>query len=234
MASAVQRGPDELGHPGVEHDLSAAALAHVQDARDEPARSRDEEPAGLDREPRRPSIGRDRFKERGNLAGEPGRRGRRVAGGEDRKPAAEVERIEALDRTSPQRGDGDGTPDGVAPRVDRPELRPDVEVDPARPQRAVGTAAGLDRGGDLGLGHAELGAARTDRQPGEGLGRDVRIEPVEDVQLRLSRRRGERTQPGRRPPPAIRGRPTGAGARRAAARAAATEIGRASCRPLRA
>ena len=32
----------------------------------------------------------------------------------------------------------------VAPRVDRAELRPDVEVDAARPERAVGAATGLD------------------------------------------------------------------------------------------
>jgi hypothetical protein len=57
-----------------------------------------------------------------------------------------------------------------------------VEVDPARSERSVGTASGLDRGRDLGLGHPELRAAGADGQARQGLGRHVRVEPVENVE----------------------------------------------------
>ena len=56
--------------------------------------------------------------------------------------------------------------DRIAPRVDGAELRPHVEVDPARPERPVRAAATLDRVADLHLGHPELGATGADRQAG--------------------------------------------------------------------
>ena len=182
VPGAVEGGPDQLGHPGIEDDLPPTALADVEDGRDEEPGSRDEEPAGFDGEARRPAVRRDGFEERRDLAGESLRRRRGLAGREYREAAAEIERVEVGDRTAPQGGDGDGTADGVAPGVDRSELRADVEVDAAGPQRTVRTASGLDRCGDLGLGHPELRAARADRQPGERLGRHIRVEPVEDVE----------------------------------------------------
>ena len=87
-------------------------------------------------------------------------------------------------------------PDGVAPRVHRAQLRPDVEVDPARSQRPVRPAAGLDRLGDLGLGHPELGGPGPDRQPGVRLGRDVRVEPEQDVEPEAAARPAH--EPGQR------------------------------------
>ena len=84
--------------------------------------------------------------------------------------------------------------DGISPRVHGTELRPDVEVDPARSERTIGSAAGLDRLGDLGLGHPELGGPGTDRELGERLGRDVRVEPVQDVESEATA--GPANEPG--------------------------------------
>ena len=56
-------------------------------------------------------------------------------------------------------------------------------------------AAGLDRLADLRLGHAELRAAGPDRETGQGLGRDVRVDPVQDVDRR---RPGAPGGPGQR------------------------------------
>ncbi len=48
--------------------------------------------------------------------------------------------------------------------------------------RPVRAAAGIDRAGDLGLGHAELRAAGSDGETGQRLGGDVRVQPVEHVE----------------------------------------------------
>ena len=78
--------------PGVEDDLAVAAVADVEDARDQPAGARDERPAGLDGEARRPAVGRDRLEQRRDLAGEALGRRRRLAERTDREAAADVER----------------------------------------------------------------------------------------------------------------------------------------------
>ena len=116
------------------------------------------------------------------LAREARRPGRRLVHVEYREPTAEVEGVERLDRTTPQGGHGQRPPDGVAPRVDRAQLRADVEVDPARPERPVRSAARRDGLGDLHLGHPELGSAGPDSQPGRGLRRHVRVQPIEDIE----------------------------------------------------
>ena len=72
-----------------------------------------------------------------------------------------------------------------------------MQVDAARAERTVRAATGLDGRPDLGLGHAELGGTRPDREAGMGLGGDVRVEPVQDVEaeaglLRPPDREGER------------------------------------------
>ena len=107
----------------------------------------------------------------------------------DREAATEVERVERLDRSAPERGERQRLANAVPPGVDGAELRPDVQVDAARPERRrwAGPAAGLDGLADLRLGHAELGAARPDRESGQRLGRDVRVEPVQDVERRRAR-----------------------------------------------
>ncbi len=179
---AVQRRPDQLGHAGVEHDLPSRPVTDMEDARDEPAGTRHQHPAGFDRDARRAAILRHGGKQWPELAGEPfGCRGRRSSG-TDREAAAEVDGVERLDRAPPERGQRERLPDGVAPRVDGAELRPDVEMDAAWAQWSVRAATRFDRGRDLGLGHTELGAPRADSKPGQRLSGDVRVEPVEHVE----------------------------------------------------
>ncbi len=136
MAGAVQGGPDELGHARVDDDLAPAPVADVQDARNEPAGAGDERPAGFDGEAGRPPVLRERAEELGQLAREPFRARGRLVGREDREAATDVERVERLEVPAQQRDDGEPAAHGVTPRIDRPELRPDVEMDPARPDRA--------------------------------------------------------------------------------------------------
>ena len=131
-------------------------------ATSQPARATSARPGSIARRVGSPFLG-DRLEQR------PGARGRSAPGsgdgssvGTDREPAAEVDRVERLDRAAPQRGQRERLADRVAPGVDRTELRPDVEVDAARAERAVGPATGLDRRPDLGLGHAELGGPGPD------------------------------------------------------------------------
>ena len=180
----VQRGADELGHAGVEHDdpLGVRPLPDVEHGRDEPAGARDEEPAGLDREPRGHAVRRQGREQRLDLAGEAGRRRHRprIA---DREAAADVERVEARPARPDDREQREAAPDGVAPRVDRAELRPDVEVDAARAERPV-LGQARDGARQLGLGHPELRAAVADGQPRVRLRGHVRVEPEQDVERR--------------------------------------------------
>ena len=104
---------------------------------------------------------------------------------QDREPAADVERVERRQPAAEEPHDGQPAPDRVAPRVHGTELRADVQVDAARPDRAVGVRGDpFDEPGRLGLGHPELRRAIADGEPGDRLGRHVRVEPHEDVERR--------------------------------------------------
>ncbi len=204
MARAVERRADQLGHARVENDLASASIPHVQDGGHQPAGARDEEPTRLDRQSNRPPIVRDGSEQRRQLAGEAGRSRRGIARGEDRKAAADVERVEGFDRAAPQGGDREGPAHGVAPGVDGAKLRADVEMDPARPERSVRPTAGVDRRGQLGARSSRTWsgrrrppapAASPGRRPGSA-GRARR------AWLRRPRS-GERSRPGRPPRPGL-------------------------------
>ena len=77
VARAIQRRPDEFGHPGVEdrHGLTAP-IANVKDSPDEPAGAGHEEAARFHREPGRPASRRAAHR---GASGSPGRRARAVA-----------------------------------------------------------------------------------------------------------------------------------------------------------
>ena len=185
MPSAVQGRPDQLGHAGIDDDLAPAAIADVEDARHEPARPGDERPTGLDRQPGRAAVLGHGGEKGRDLAREPLRIRGGLAERHDREAAADVERVERREPAAEQADHRQSSPHGVAPRVDRAQLRADVEVDPARSQRATAVAAEpLDERGRLGLGQPELRRALTDGQLGDGVGHHVRIEPDEDVERR--------------------------------------------------
>ena len=135
MACAVERRPDQLGHPGIDDDLAPAALAHVQDARDEPAGPGDERATGLDREAVRSPVLGDALEELGDLAREAVRPRDGFVERQDRESPADVERVERRQAAAQQRDDRQPAPDGVAPGVDGAQLGADVEMDPARPDR---------------------------------------------------------------------------------------------------
>ena len=101
---AVQRRPDQLGHPGVEDDLAPAAVADMEHPPDEPARPGDDEPAGLDREAVRPAIGRDRLEQarasRGRTA-PVAARARRAASTANPPPTSSVSMSGRPPRSSP-------------------------------------------------------------------------------------------------------------------------------------
>ncbi len=187
MAGAVQGRPDELGHPGVDDDLAAATLADVQDAGDEPARARHERATRFDGETSRaPILGQGR-QELGQLAREALRSGCRFVGREDREAATDIERVEHLEVPAQQGDHRQTAADGVAPGVHGPQLRTDVEVDATRPDGARGSAREpAGDAGRLGLGHPELRRPGADRQRIDRLGRDVRVEPHEDVERRTA------------------------------------------------
>ncbi len=169
----------------------------MEDPRHEPAGARHERAPGLDREAARPAVLGDAVEEGRQLPGEPLWRWRWLVQRHDREPTAQVDGVERFDRPAPQRRERERLADGVTPRIDGPELRPDVQVDAARAERPVRAAAGLDGRPDLGLGHAELGGTRPDGQPRVRLRRHVRVQPVQDVEaepglLRPAHGQGER------------------------------------------
>ena len=155
VAGAVQGRPDQLGHARVEDDLAAASFADVEDAPDEESRARHECPAGLDREAEGPSLGGQGIEKRRHLASKSGSVGGRLIEGRIGKPppTSSVSKPGQAPRRRPP--EGQGPADGVAPRIDRTQLRADVEVDPSRLETP---AAGDDpgRGGELVGGHPEL------------------------------------------------------------------------------
>ena len=119
----------------------------------------------------------------------------RVPGSPTGKPAADVEGVEARPAGAQEREQRERPADPVAPRVHRAQLGADVEVDPARPQRAVRPASAAMAPGELGLGHPELGGAAAHGEVRVRLGRHVGVEPEQDVERRGAARRAQR-QPG--------------------------------------
>ena len=147
--------------PGVEHDLAlhvgAGAATDVEDAGHQPAGTGDEEASRFDDEPPWLPVDGDRLEERRELPCEAFGAGTGLAEWADRKAAAQVERVEAVESAPQQAQQRQPAADRVAPRIDGAELGSDVEVDPARDERAVGIGChALHRGRQLGLGHAEL------------------------------------------------------------------------------
>jgi hypothetical protein len=182
MPRAVESRSDQLGHPGVEHDLAAGTVADVQDPRHEPTGAGDQRPTRLDREARRAAISGDGVQQRPELPPKALRGRCGFIGRTDREAAAQIHGVERRDRATPQRCERERLAHRVTPCVHGAQLGTDMEVDPSRPKRTIRAAAGLDRGRDLGLGHPELRGPGADSQAGERLRRDIRVEPVQDVQ----------------------------------------------------
>ena len=200
-----------------------AAVADVEDPRDEPAGPRDERASGLDGEARRPAVRRAAAQQRRQLAREAPGRGRRLAERADGEAAADVEGVERLDRSAPERGERQR----LAGRASRhasmaPSWDPTCRwmprgrsgADPPAPPPASMASPISD------LGHAELGAARPDREPRQRLRRHVRVEPVSTSIGGAPARRASPGE-GRRPRRPTRGPPSASGAPSAAARTAA-------------
>ena len=140
-------------------------------------------------------------------------RARASPGVEDREPAADVERVE---RRRSSRATARRPPAPGGPRRAR-----------HRPRRAASRRAGGCRA--VGAGRParrrprspppssvsvipNFDAAGAHRQAGERLGRDVRVEPVQDVERAAPPPRRRRSRPGPPPPRAIRWRPSAAAA----------------------
>ena len=187
MTGAVERRSDQLGHPGVEHDLAlhvgAWTVADVEDASDEPAGTGDEEASRFDGQPPRLPIDWDRLEERRELPREAFGPGTRPAERANRKAAAEVEGVEMVEPAPHQAEQRQPATHGVAPRVDGTKLGSDVEVDPARNKRAEGLCChAFHHGRQLGFGHAELRARRANGQPCGRLRDDRRVEAEQHVE----------------------------------------------------
>ena len=175
--------------PGVEDDLPAAALADVEHARDEPAGARDERAPGSiarrvgRRSPGSPSssAGSSRAKRSGVGHGSPsGRTGKPP-------PTSSVSNV--VDRAAPQRGQRERLADGVAPASTAPSCEPTWRWMPRGRSGPSGPPPASIAVGDLRLGHPELGRRRRRRPGRQRLGRDVRVEPVQDVERRTPRAR---------------------------------------------
>ena len=180
VASAVQGRPDQLRHAGVEDDLADCPGADVEDPRYQPPGTRDEEPSGFGRESPRPTIGWDHLEEWLHLPCESGRPRARLVVRRDGKATAHVERVEVVEAAADEGDQSECSSHAVPPRVDRAELRSDVEMDAPQPQaRRRGERIGRLR--QLGLGQPELARAAPDRERVVGLGRDVGVETEQDV-----------------------------------------------------
>jgi len=127
----VEGGPNELGHPDVEHDLAAVPLSDVEHAADEVPGPRHEDTTGLDRESSRPPIHRDLGEQVRKLSREPLDGWGRPVVRPDREPAAHVERVEVAARARDEREQGQCPADAVAPGIDRTQLRADMEMNAA-------------------------------------------------------------------------------------------------------
>ena len=96
-------------------------------------------------------------------------RGCRFTGRTDREPATEIDGVEvAIDPRHRAASASAFVPRRATRRPRRAATRRGDGCPGA--EAAVRAAAGIDRAGDLGLGHAELRATRSDGQPGERLG----------------------------------------------------------------
>src|SRR3954453_11745312 len=98
MEPTVERRPAQVRHPGVDNDLPAAPLAHVEYAGQEPARTGDEGAPGLDGKTGRTRVLGQSIEQAWPLAREALGSRRQPAGRDDRDPATNVERVERLER----------------------------------------------------------------------------------------------------------------------------------------
>ena len=154
--------------------------------------------------------------------------GRRIVQPEDRESATDVERVERLDRTAATARSPPGHAGRRPPRIDRAELRPDMEVDAARPERAVGTATAFDGVGRPPSRSSRTSSRRRRRPTRPRLGRDVRVQAVQDVQARRRQPARDRGQGG-----GLLGRlerDPAEGSAVAGGRTAAPQVRRRSCR----
>ena len=155
-------------------------------ATSQPARATSARPGSIARRVGRRSAG-TRVEQRRELAREPLRAGRRLVERQDREPAADVERVER------RRARRASRPTTASPRrtasrhaSTAPSCEPTWRWTPrGRSGPAACALSHSTSAGRLGLGHPELGRARR-RRPGPAmrLGRDVRVEPDEDVERR--------------------------------------------------
>ena len=211
VLSAVERGPHQLRHPRVDHDQPLRAivraglarhhrkaersgpvqpgglagrpdpLSDMEDARHDPTRARHQHAAGLDREAVRAPVRRNGRQERGELPGKAARVRNRHAERRDGEAAADVERVECRQPAAQERKQGQPPPDRVPPRTGGAQLRSDVEVKAAKPERPVRPAARIERGRHLVRGEPELRNGRAGRQASVRLGVNLGIEPKEHV-----------------------------------------------------
>ena len=155
-------------------------------ATSQPARATRNRPGSIARRRGRRSAGIASSSAGSSRANRAGSR-RRLAERRDREPAADVERVERP--SSPPRS-----------RASEREPAPDARRATRRPRPAATRRGGGCRAaeppvepanastavGQLGLGHAELEPPRADREGVMGLGRDLRVQPEQDVERRSS------------------------------------------------
>ena len=220
VPGVVERGPDELRHAGVEDDLAAAAVADVQHARDEPAGPGDQRPPRFDREAGRTTVGGTPSRSAGSSRANRSGPGDGSPSRPHREAAADVERVERLDRPAPQRGHRERPADGVAPRIDGAQLRADVEVDAARDEGPSARRRHLDRRTARSRS-SRTGGTAADGERRDGLRRDIRVDPVEDTSRAVARGRAAAAASADERPgllERLRARPSAAGWPSAAAR----------------
>ena len=147
---AVKRGPDQLAHAGIEDHGRRLATTDVQNARDDPAARCDDGPARLDRNAGRPRVGGNRSELGGRGLAEDLHRwhGPGLAEG-DREAATGIERVKVGQARALQREQPEAEPKRGSPRIDRAELRSDVQLDAAPAQRAPAPTTRFDHLGQL-------------------------------------------------------------------------------------
>ena len=125
VIGAVEGGPHQLGHAGVEHREARAVvvLLDVDDARQERAGGADQRAARLDDEGKPV-----RLQDRQNGAPRTRRRRDRRAVVGNAEAAAEVEVLERDAVAAQLAGERDRTLGGAAQRLERGDLRADVDV----------------------------------------------------------------------------------------------------------
>jgi hypothetical protein len=136
----------------------------------QPARATSARPGSIARRMGRRSPGTVASRS-GSSRGEPGGVGDGSSAGStgNPPPTSSVSNSGLPGRRSPT--NRETAPDGIAPRIDGPELRADVELDATSADRVAAVRADpLDDAGGLGLGEAELRRAGADRQTRQRLG----------------------------------------------------------------